>query len=61
MMARPFKRKIDRAWYHVLNGGAGRRVVFTTDEQRNSIKSRSDPLYSSSFVPESHGSASGDL
>ena len=33
-MARPLRIEYDGAWYHVINRGAGRQPVFTTDEQR---------------------------
>ncbi|WP_447970143.1 transposase [Nitrospira sp. M1] len=33
-MARPFRIEFEGAWYHVMNRGASRRKVFTTDEQR---------------------------
>lgn len=33
-MARPLRIEYDGAWYHVMNRGAVRRAVFTTDEQR---------------------------
>lgn len=33
-MARPLRIEYNGAWYHVINRGAGRRAVFTTDEQR---------------------------
>ncbi|GJL55522.1 MAG: hypothetical protein NPIRA02_26540 [Nitrospirales bacterium] len=33
-MARPFRIEFEGAWFHVMNRGACRRKVFTTDEQR---------------------------
>ncbi|MEA3410862.1 MAG: transposase [Pseudomonadota bacterium] len=33
-MARPLRIEFDGAWYHVMNRGQGRRVVFRTDAQR---------------------------
>ena len=33
-MARPFRIEFEGAWYHVMNRVAGRRTVFTSDEQR---------------------------
>jgi putative transposase len=33
-MSRPLRIGFEGAWYHVMNRGAGRRAVFTSDEQR---------------------------
>lgn len=33
-MARPLRIEYEGAWYHVINRGAARRAIFTTDEQR---------------------------
>ncbi|WP_454064059.1 transposase [Candidatus Nitrospira salsa] len=33
-MARPLRITFDGAWYHVMNRGAGRKAVFTNNEQR---------------------------
>ena len=33
-MARPLRIEFEGAWYHVMNRGAGRRTVFTSDDQR---------------------------
>ena len=33
-MSRPTRIEFEGAWYHVMNRGAGRRDVFTTDSQR---------------------------
>ena len=33
-MARPLRIEFDGAWYHVMNRGAGRRMIFRTDADR---------------------------
>ena len=38
-MSRPTRIEFEGAWYHVMNRGAGRCVIFKTDGQReNCIK-----------------------
>jgi len=34
-MARPLRIEYDGAWYHVINRGAARQPVFTTNAQRH--------------------------
>ena len=33
-MSRPLRIEFKHAWYHVMNRGAGHRMIFNTDEQR---------------------------
>ncbi len=44
-MARPLRIEFDDAWYHIMNRGAGRRIIFCNNEDRENFLRLLDDIH----------------